>query len=45
VTGLTALQGIDDTLRVRRGENVLVFGASGAVGSLRCSSRNGASHT
>lgn len=34
VTGLTALQGIDDTLHVRRGETVLVFGASGAVGTL-----------
>jgi NADPH:quinone reductase-like Zn-dependent oxidoreductase len=34
VTGLTALQGIDDTLRVRRGEIVLIFGASGAVGTL-----------
>lgn len=34
VTGLTALQGIDVHLRVRRGETVLVFGASGAVGTL-----------
>lgn len=34
VTGLTALQGIDGALRVRRGETVLVFGASGAVGGL-----------
>jgi NADPH:quinone reductase-like Zn-dependent oxidoreductase len=33
-TGLTALQGIDNTLHVRRGETVLVFGASGAVGTL-----------
>jgi NADPH:quinone reductase-like Zn-dependent oxidoreductase len=33
-TGLTALQGIDDVLRVRRGETVLIFGASGAVGTL-----------
>ncbi len=33
-TGLTALQGIDDTLRLRRGETVLIFGASGGVGSL-----------
>lgn len=33
-TGLTALQGIDDTLRLRRGETVLIFGASGAVGTL-----------
>ncbi|HWF17875.1 MAG TPA: NADP-dependent oxidoreductase, partial [Verrucomicrobiae bacterium] len=34
VTGLTALQGIDEHLRVRKGETVLVFGASGAVGTL-----------
>ena len=33
-TGLTALQGIDDHLRVKRGETVLIFGASGAVGTL-----------
>lgn len=34
VTGLTALQGVDGALRVRRGETVLIFGASGAVGTL-----------
>ncbi|MEY2439695.1 MAG: hypothetical protein QOI34_1080 [Verrucomicrobiota bacterium] len=34
VTGLTALQGIDDQLGVRSRETVLIFGASGAVGSL-----------
>ncbi len=34
VTGLTALQGIDDALRVRREETVLVFGATGGVGTL-----------
>jgi NADPH:quinone reductase-like Zn-dependent oxidoreductase len=34
VTGLTALQGIDDALKLRRGETVLVFGATGAVGTL-----------
>jgi NADPH:quinone reductase-like Zn-dependent oxidoreductase len=34
VTGLTALQGIDGALEVRRGETVLIFGASGAVGTL-----------
>ncbi len=33
-TGLTALQGIDDVLRLRRDETVLVFGASGGVGTL-----------
>jgi NADPH2:quinone reductase len=33
-TGLTALQGIDRVLKVRKGETVLVFGASGAVGTL-----------
>ena len=33
-TGLTALQGIDKALRLRRGETVLVFGAAGGVGSL-----------
>jgi NADPH:quinone reductase-like Zn-dependent oxidoreductase len=33
-TGLTALQGIDDALHVGRGENVLIFGATGAVGTL-----------
>lgn len=34
VTGLTAFQGIHDQLHVRRGETVLIFGATGAVGSL-----------
>src|SRR6185436_4245452 len=34
VTGLTALQGIEVHLRVRSGETVLIFGASGAVGTL-----------
>ena len=33
-TGLTALQGIDDHLRVRRGEFVIVHGGSGGVGTL-----------
>jgi NADPH:quinone reductase len=33
VTGLTALQGIDQ-LRLRHGATVLIFGGSGAVGSL-----------
>lgn len=34
VTGLTALQGIDDHLEVALKETVLIFGASGAVGTL-----------
>lgn len=34
VTGLTALQGIDDQLRVKEGHTVLVFGATGLVGQL-----------
>jgi NADPH2:quinone reductase len=33
-TGLTALQGIDDALKVKRGETVIVHGASGGVGTL-----------
>jgi NADPH2:quinone reductase len=33
-TGLTALQGIADVLRVRKGETVLIFGATGGVGTL-----------
>ena len=33
-TGLTALQGIDNALHPRRGETILIFGASGGVGSL-----------
>ncbi len=33
-TGITALQGIDDVLRIRRGERVLIFGGTGAVGTL-----------
>jgi NADPH:quinone reductase len=32
--GLTALRGVNDILGVRRGETVLIFGASGAVGTL-----------
>jgi NADPH2:quinone reductase len=34
VTGLTALQGIDDHLEVGQQETVLIFGGSGAVGTL-----------
>ncbi|MGD9765872.1 MAG: NADP-dependent oxidoreductase [Candidatus Binatia bacterium] len=33
-TGLTALQGIDDALRLKRGESVIIHGATGGVGSL-----------
>ena len=32
--GLTALQGVNDILGVRRGETVVIFGASGAVGTM-----------
>jgi NADPH:quinone reductase-like Zn-dependent oxidoreductase len=34
VTSLTALQGVDDALHVKKGETLLIFGASGAVGTL-----------
>jgi NADPH2:quinone reductase len=33
-TGLTALQGIDDAVQVKRGESVVIVGASGGVGTL-----------
>lgn len=33
-TGLTALQGIDDHLKVKRGESVIIHGGSGGVGTL-----------
>ena len=33
-TGLTALQGCEDALRLRKGETVIVHGASGGVGTL-----------
>src|SRR5882757_3869141 len=33
-TGLTALQGIDDALHVKRGETVVIHGGSGGVGTL-----------
>jgi NADPH:quinone reductase len=33
-TGLTAVQGIDNALGLKRGQTVLIFGASGAVGTL-----------
>jgi NADPH:quinone reductase-like Zn-dependent oxidoreductase len=34
VTSLTALQGIDDHLGLKQGETVLIFGATGGVGTL-----------
>jgi len=34
VTGLTALQGVDDHLKLDKSDTILVFGAAGAVGSL-----------
>jgi NADPH:quinone reductase-like Zn-dependent oxidoreductase len=34
VTGLTALQGVDDHLAVQQKETLLIFGGSGAVGTL-----------
>jgi len=34
VTGLTALQGIDDALHIKKGQSIVVHGASGGVGSL-----------
>lgn len=34
VTALTALQGVADNAEVRRGQTVLVFGATGAVGTM-----------
>jgi NADPH2:quinone reductase len=33
-TGLTALQGIDDALKVNRGEAIIIHGSSGGVGTL-----------
>jgi NADPH:quinone reductase-like Zn-dependent oxidoreductase len=33
-TGLTALQGIDDALHVKKGESVIIHGASGGLGTL-----------
>lgn len=33
-TGLTALQGIDDALHLKKGETVIIHGAGGGVGSL-----------
>jgi len=33
-TGLTAIQGVDDVLQIKRGEAVVIHGAAGGVGSL-----------
>jgi NADPH:quinone reductase len=33
-TGLTALQGIDDALKLKKGETIIIHGASGGVGTL-----------
>ena len=33
-TGLTAAQGIDDALHIRRGQSLIIHGASGGVGTL-----------
>jgi NADPH:quinone reductase len=33
-TGVTALQGVDDALHMRKGESVIIHGASGGVGTL-----------
>ena len=33
-TGLTAIQGVDDVLHIKRGEAVVIHGAAGGVGSL-----------
>jgi NADPH:quinone reductase len=32
--GVTALRGLDDTLRLKAGESILIFGASGGIGHL-----------
>jgi NADPH2:quinone reductase len=34
VDGITALRGLDDTLGVKEGESLLIFGASGGIGHL-----------
>src|SRR6185312_10152651 len=34
ISGLSALQGIDDVLHLKRGETLIIHGASGAVGTL-----------
>ncbi|HEV7551613.1 MAG TPA: NADP-dependent oxidoreductase [Candidatus Angelobacter sp.] len=34
VTGLTALQGIDDALHLKKGQSIIIHGASGGVGTI-----------
>lgn len=34
VDAITALQGLDDTLKLKKGESILIFGASGGIGHL-----------
>ena len=34
ISGLTALQGIDDALQLKRDEHILIHGASGGVGTI-----------
>ncbi|WFU82525.1 NADP-dependent oxidoreductase [Bradyrhizobium sp. CIAT3101] len=34
ITGLTALQGIDDALKLKKGETIIIHAASGGVGTL-----------
>jgi len=34
VDAMTALRGLDDTLRVKPGDSIMVFGASGGVGRM-----------
>jgi len=34
VTGLTALQGIDDALQLKKGQSIIIHGASGGVGTM-----------
>jgi len=33
-TGLTAAQGIDDALHLREGQSIIIYGASGGVGTM-----------
>lgn len=34
VTGLTALQGVDDALHLKKGQSIIIHGASGGVGTM-----------